>query len=72
MVERFLRYSLEHEKKIRVVVMGENGKMKTLNIRVTQIEGERFLAIGARNARIDMATADVFSAGYVRGDDGGA
>ena len=44
MVDRFLRYSLERECKICVVLM-QQGQMKKVNLRVTQIDADGFDAL---------------------------
>lgn len=69
MTERFLRYSLERECKICVVMM-QQGQMK-LNLRVTSIGEDGFTAIPAgkkKEVRIDRE--DVLTAAYARGDQG--
>jgi hypothetical protein len=68
--ERFLRYSLERECKICVVMM-QHGQMKKLNLRVTSIGEDGFTAIPAgkkKEVRIDRE--DVLTAAYARGDQG--
>ena len=70
MTERFLRYSLERECKICVVMM-QQGQMKKLNLRVTSIGEDGFTAITAgkkKEVRIDRE--DVLTAAYARGDQG--
>ena len=70
MTERFLRYSLERECKICVVMM-QQGQMKKLNLRVTSIGEDGFTAIPAgkkKEGRIDRE--DVLTAAYARGDQG--
>ena len=72
MVERFLKYSLERETKICVVLMQE-GAMKKTNLRVTAIDddGAGFLALlpGRKNP-IHFFNHDVLTATYARGDKG--
>ncbi len=70
MVERFLRYSLENEKKIRIALL-EGGAVRTLSIQVVSIDGDAFLArVPRKRAPQAFRLADVLSAGYARGDEG--
>lgn len=72
MITRFLRYSLEREVKICVVLMS-NGAMKKTNLRVTAIEpdGAGFLALlPGRKKETRFLLDDVLTATYVRGDKG--
>ena len=70
MVERFLRYSLERECKICVVLM-QQGQMKKVNLRVTSIGEDGFTAVLAgKKKEIRIAEDDVLTAAYARGDQG--
>ena len=72
MITRFLRYSLEREVKICVVLMQE-GAMKKTNLRVTAIEpdGAGFLALlPGRKKETRFLLDDVLTATYARGDKG--
>ena len=70
MVERFLRYSLERECKICVVLM-QQGQMKKVNLRVTSIGEDGFTAVLAGKKReVRIAEDDVLTAAYARGDQG--
>ena len=72
MITRFLRYSLEREVKICVVLMS-NGAMKKTNLRVTAIEpaGAGFLALlPGRKKETRFLLDDVLTATYARGDKG--
>ena len=70
MTERFLRYSLEHECKICVVLM-QQGQMKKVNLRVTSIGEDGFTAVLARKKKeVRIAEDDVLTAAYARGDQG--
>lgn len=71
-VERFLRYSLEREQKICVVLM-QDGVMKKTNLRVTALEadGRGFSALlPGRRREAHFALEDVLTASYARGDQG--
>ena len=70
MVERFLRYSLERECKICVVLM-QQGQMKKVNLRVTSIGEDGFTAVLAgKKKEVRIADDDVLTAAYARGDQG--
>lgn len=67
---RFLRYSLNHERRIRAVLM-ENDKMVQMNLTVTALDGETFTFVSAKQKtpRTLPLTA-LMAAGYARGDNG--
>lgn len=72
MIDRFLKYSLEREKKI-CAVMIENGAMVKKNLLVTAIDesGEGFSArLPGRKRDIHIDMADVLTCAYARGDQG--
>lgn len=70
MTERFLRYSLERECKICVVLM-QQGQMKKVNLRVTSISEDGFTAVLAgKKKEVRIAEDDVLTAAYARGDQG--
>ena len=72
MVERFLRYSLERQRKV-CVVMTEGGQMKKMNLLVTAIDesGEGFAARRpGRKKEERFALCDILTAAYARGDQG--
>lgn len=72
MITRFLKYSLERETKICVVLM-QDGAMKKTNLRVTAIDddGAGFMALlPGRKRETRFALYDVLTATYARGDKG--
>lgn len=70
MVERFLRYSLEHGRKIAVIVQDEAG-IRRLNITVVRTDESRVFYVTARSAKEKaLARERILSASYARGDDG--
>ena len=70
MTERFLRYSLERECKICVVLM-QQGQMKKVNLRVTSIGEDGFTAVLAgKKKEVRIADDDVLTAAYALGDQG--
>lgn len=72
MTDRFLRYSLEREKKIAAVLM-QDGQMKKTNLLVTAIDGDGqgfFARLPGRKKETRFAMADVLTCAYARGDQG--
>ena len=70
MTERFLRYSLERECKICVVLMQQE-QMKKVNLRVTSIgEGGFTAVLAGKKKEVRIADDDVLTAAYARGDQG--
>lgn len=72
MIERFLKYSLENEKKICAVLM-QDGQMVKKNLTVTAIDadGKGFSAkFAGRKKEMHMAMDDVLTCAYARGDQG--
>lgn len=73
MVKRFLRYSLEREQKICVVMMDETGALTKMNLLVTAIDedGTGFCAKRpGRKLSKHYALSSVLTATYARGDQG--
>ena len=70
MIERFLRYSLEHGRKIALMVSDEKG-IRRINVTVTRITPEEIGYATGRQAREkSMPVSCILSAAYARGDDG--
>lgn len=72
MVDRFLKYSLERERKICAVMM-QDGQMIKKNLLVTAIDGdgEGFTArLPGRKRDIHVCLSDVLTCAYARGDQG--
>lgn len=72
MIQRFLKYSLEREKKICAVLMQE-GQMIKKNLLVTGIDGDGrgFTArFSGRKKDVHVAIEDVLTCAYARGDQG--
>lgn len=70
MIERFLRYSLEREKKIQIV-LSRGGALERLNVRVVAMDESGFEAIpSGRKRPARYALSDVLTAAYARGDAG--
>ena len=70
MIDRFLKYSLEREKKICAVLMID-GQMVKKNLLVTAIEEDSFMArLPGRKKDVRVARGDVLTLAYARGDQG--
>ena len=70
MIDRFLLYSLEHKKKIVLMVMDDKG-IRRLNVTVTAMGDEAVeYTQGSSTKKHAVAYADILSASYARGDDG--
>ena len=70
MDDRFLRYSLEHGRKIRAVLMLE-GAICQKTVQVTALEPDAaLLRFGARRTPTRVLKADILSCDYARGDHG--
>ena len=72
MVERFLKYSLERERKICVVLM-EGGAVKRANLLVTSLDEDGAGFTARRPGRKKdgyFLLSDVLTASYARGDEG--
>ena len=72
MIDRFLKYSLEREKKICVVLM-QDGQMVKKNLLVTAIDADEqgFMArFPGRKKEVHVAMNDMLTCAYARGDQG--
>lgn len=69
-MERFLRYSLEHERAIRGVLLLE-GRLVQKTFTVLALATESVtLRLGAKKPPLTLPLADVLSCDYARGDHG--
>ncbi len=68
MIDRFLLYSLQHRRPIRVMCADT---LKYMNLTVLSIEGDTlyYLKSGTKTPR-QMPLNNLLSAGYARGDNG--
>ena len=72
MIKRFLKYSLEREKKICAVLL-QDGQMVKKNLLVTGMDadGQGFTArFPGRKKDVHMNVLDVLTCAYARGDQG--
>lgn len=72
MLERFLRYSLRHQRPIRVMLMDEAGQTRHQNITVQNLDEEGISYLSARNKKQPrhLPYQALLAASYARGDDG--
>ena len=72
MIDRFLKYSLERERKICAVLL-QDGQMIKKNLLVTAIDedGQGFTAkFPGRKKAVHIALSDMLTCAYARGDQG--
>ena len=70
-MKRFFRYSLEHNRAIRLIYMTGDGKMNQVSAVVEKMEdGMLSLYILRPARRITIREADVLSCDYARNDEG--
>jgi hypothetical protein len=71
-VERFLRYSLEHGRPIRgVLILGGALVQKTFTVLVLEASGVT-LRLGVKGTPLLLPLSDILSCDYARGDHGDA
>lgn len=69
-MKRFLRYALEHDRRIRAVFL-RDGKMMQKTVSVLAFDGKNVtLRAGARQAPFTLPLSDLLSCDYARGDHG--
>ena len=70
-MERMLRYSLEHQRAIRMMLIDGDGRLRQVKAVVERMEGsELTIYILRPPERLQLCVDDVLSADYVSGDDG--
>ena len=71
MIEGFLRYSLEHQRRILLIIQDEEGKLLRQNITVRDFTDDMIIYTVGKNPREKkLLRSSVLSASYARGDDG--
>ena len=69
-MERFLRYSKEHQRAVRMILMLD-GKLRQVNAVVEQYDGQSAsLYILRPMRRVTLSLNEIFSVDYARGDEG--
>ena len=70
-MERFLRYSLERDKAIRVIYLDADGRMRQTNAVVEAMEnGLVTLYIMRPPSRVPLPASDILGASYTAKDEG--
>ena len=69
-MERLLRYSVDHDRVIRLMLMQE-GRLSQVNARVLSYDAEKVEFVTTRSPRTQtVLRADILSADFRKGDDG--
>lgn len=72
-MERFLRYSLEKQRPIRLIFYGDDGKMKQVNAQVTALTPQTVCITCLRpKGSWELPLECILSADYKKGDEGQA
>ena len=70
MIDRFLRYSLEHGRRIALIIQDEKG-IRRMNVTVARLDEENVYYTTGRSAKEKpLLRICILSAAYGRGDDG--
>lgn len=70
MIERFLRYSLEHGRRIALMIEEEKG-LRRIHVTVTAIHADTISYISSRSKKEKILSRElILAADYARGDDG--
>ena len=70
-MERLLRYSLDHDRVIRLMLMAETGALSQVNARVTRYDQDSVDFITTRSPRtVTVPRKDILAIDFRKGDDG--
>jgi hypothetical protein len=70
-MERLLRYSNEHDRVIRLMLMDEDGNLSQVNARILRYDAETVDFITTRSPRtVTVARQDILAIDFRKGDDG--
>lgn len=69
-MNRFLRYSLQNERKIRVMLMLDGAIVQKNAIVLALDETSAVLKLSSKKEPVSVALADILSCDYARGDHG--
>ena len=71
MMERLLRYSCEHDRVIRLMLMAEDGTLSQVNARITRYDADTVDFITTRSPRtVTVQKKDILAIDFRKGDDG--
>ena len=70
-MERLLRYSMEHERVIRLMLMDEEGNLSQVNARILRYDADTVDFITTRSPRtVTVPRKDILAMDFRKGDDG--
>ena len=70
-MERLLRYSHDHDRVIRLMLMDEEGNLSQVNARVTRYDADTVDFITTRSPRtVTVPRKDILAIDFRKGDDG--
>ncbi len=70
-MERLLRYSMEHERVIRLMLMDEEGNLSQVNARILRYDADTVDFITTRSPRtVTAPRKDILAIDFRKGDDG--
>ena len=70
-MERLLRYSHDHDRVIRLMLMDEEGNLSQVNARVTRYDADSVEFITTRSPRtVTVPRKDILAIDFRKGDDG--
>ena len=70
-MERLLRYSHDHDRVIRLMLMDEDGNLSQVNARVTRYDADSVDFITTRSLRtVTVPRKDILAIDFRKGDDG--
>lgn len=71
MMERLLRYSTEHDRVIRLMLMDDEGNLSQVNARVLRYDADSVDFITTRSPRtVTVRRGDILAIDFRKGDDG--
>ena len=70
-MERLLRFSLEHERIIRLMLMDDLGKLSQVNARILHYDADTVDFVTTRSPRtVTVQRGDILAIDFRKGDDG--
>ena len=70
-MQRLLRYSLEYDRVIRLMLMNEDGELSQVNARILNYDAEKVEFVTTRSPRpVTVPRGDILAIDFRKGDDG--
>ncbi len=70
-MERMLRFSLEHERVIRLMLLDESGTLSQVNARILRYDADTVDFVTSRSPRtVTVPRGDILAIDFRKGDDG--